>query len=169
MIIRTVYRVRNLGGYILYGKGKVGIPSHQLLWFLASITSTQESNPDLPAPRPVALPPGHSVGSLVIKVCFVRQGSEALLRGGKWVVTRLVTPAHRDDGYCSSESTPRGLKTGKSISTVYRFYYICYIVIPIIHHGKKLNYTRLEPQLVEVLGWHQTMSTLQLIIRGSYL
>ena len=119
---------------------------------VAIITSTRDSNPDLPEPRPVALPPGHSVGSLVIKVCFVRQGSEALLRGGKWVVTRLVTPAHRDDGYCSSESTPRGLKTGKSISTVYRFYYICYIVIPIIHHGKKLNYTRLEPQLVEVLG-----------------
>ena len=47
-----------------------------------------------------------------------------------------------------------------------KFYYICYKFIPIIHHEKKLSYTRLEPQLVEVLGWHQTMSTLQLIFRG---
>ena len=44
-------------------KGKVGsLPSHQLLWFLASNTSTRDSNPDLPAPRPVALPIGHRVG-----------------------------------------------------------------------------------------------------------
>ena len=42
---------------------------------------------------------------------------------------------------------------------VRRFYYICYKVIPIIHHEKKFSYTRLEPQLVEVLGWHQTMSS----------
>ena len=49
---------------------------------------------------------------------------------------------------------------------VYRFYYICYKVIPIIHHEKKLSYTRLEPQLVEVLGWHQTMSTLQRCLCG---
>ena len=46
-----------------YGKGKVGsLPSHQLLWFLASIASTRDSNPDLPAPCPVALPLGHQVG-----------------------------------------------------------------------------------------------------------
>ena len=44
-------------------KGKVGsLLSHQLLWFLASITSTRDSNPDLPAPRPVTLPRGHRVG-----------------------------------------------------------------------------------------------------------
>ena len=47
-------------------KGKVGsLPSHQLLWFLASITSTWDSNPDLPAPRPadhVTIPLGHRVG-----------------------------------------------------------------------------------------------------------
>ena len=44
-------------------KGKVGsLPSHQLLWFLASITSTRDSKPDLPAPHPVALPLGHRVG-----------------------------------------------------------------------------------------------------------
>ena len=48
-------------------KGKVGsLPSHQLLGFLASITSTRDSNPDLPAPRPVALPRGHRVGSCCI-------------------------------------------------------------------------------------------------------
>ena len=52
-------------------------PSDQLLWFLASITSTRDSNPDLPAPRPVALPVGHCVGreteyravELVSRVC----------------------------------------------------------------------------------------------------
>ena len=33
-----------------------------MLWFLASITSTWDSNPDLPAPRPVALPLGQRVG-----------------------------------------------------------------------------------------------------------
>ena len=38
------------------------LPSHQLPWFLASITSTRNSNPDLPAPCPVALPLGHRVG-----------------------------------------------------------------------------------------------------------
>ena len=38
------------------------LPSHQLLRFLASITSTRDSNPDLPARRSVALPRGHRVG-----------------------------------------------------------------------------------------------------------
>ena len=38
------------------------LSSYQLLWFLASITSTRDSNPDLPAPHPVALPLGHRVG-----------------------------------------------------------------------------------------------------------
>ena len=44
------------------------LPSHQLLWFLASITSTQDSNQDLPAPRRVALPLGHRVGILSINL-----------------------------------------------------------------------------------------------------
>ena len=43
------------------------LPSHQLLWFLASITSTRDSNPDLPAPRPVALPRGHHVGDYILR------------------------------------------------------------------------------------------------------
>ena len=44
-------------------KVKVGsLHSHQLMWFLASITATRDSNLDLPAPRPVALPLGHRVG-----------------------------------------------------------------------------------------------------------
>ena len=51
-------------------KGKVGsLPSHQLLQFLASITSTQDSNPDLPTPRPadrVTIPPGHHVGKAAL-------------------------------------------------------------------------------------------------------
>ena len=45
---------------------KVGsLPSLQLLRFLASITSTRDSNPDLPALRPadrVTIPLGHRVG-----------------------------------------------------------------------------------------------------------
>ena len=43
------------------------LPSHQLLWFSASITSTRDSNPDLPAPRPIALPRGHRVGTYIVK------------------------------------------------------------------------------------------------------
>ena len=46
-------------------KGKVGsLPSHQLLRFLAIITSNRDSNPDLPTPRPadrVTIPLGHRV------------------------------------------------------------------------------------------------------------
>lgn len=37
--------------------------------------------------------------------------AEARLDKSRRVVTRLVTPGHRDDGYCSSDSTPKG--TGK--------------------------------------------------------
>ena len=52
----------NLG--MARNRGEVGsLPSHQLLWFLACITSTRDLNPDLPAPRPVALPLGHRVGA----------------------------------------------------------------------------------------------------------
>ena len=43
------------------------LPSHQLLCFLASITSTRDSNPDLPAPRPadrVTIQLGHRVGNI---------------------------------------------------------------------------------------------------------
>ena len=56
------------GASFLNLKGKVGsLPSHQLLWFLACITSTRDSNPDLSAPRPVALPRGHRVGDCILR------------------------------------------------------------------------------------------------------
>lgn len=40
--------------------------------------------------------------------------AEARLDKSRKVVTRLVTPGHRDDGYCSSDSTPKGIGESRS-------------------------------------------------------
>ena len=40
------------------------------------------------------------------------------------------------------------------------------IFIPIILHEKQLSYTRFEPQLLEALGWHQTMNKSVIIKKG---